>query len=303
MTNRAAVLFRTHFWDEFVQRQFDRLLTVVQGTDVFVLVDETAGRVIGIPHDNVFAVTEASLLAMGLARAGHGNLLWFNGDYPLYAFAARHPGYDYYFQLEYDVVITNGIAELIDDAAARHADFVGLTKGEPFDAWFWRDSCAGVYDGTAARHQLICLSLFSARALRHLLDRRLSMSRAHADGRLQAWPYCEAFVPTELVAAGMVCLELDGFGGTAAYDHWPPYLESDLPALRAEGFIHPVLDKPRYIASLLKYHVGLKGYLNPTSLFHRKLRRLTPRDYLVALATSFVGKVARSLGQGRRQSA
>ena len=293
---RTATIFRTHFWDAFAQRQFDRLLAVASGTDVVVLVDETSGPVT-IPHDRVVRVTESSLLAMGLPRAGEGNLLWFNGDYPLYAVQQQLPDYDYYLQLEYDVVINQPISRLIAKAWAGAVDYVGLTKGEPVQDWFWRDSCAG-YDPADLRHQLICLSLFSGAALQHLFERRLSQAEALARHALPAWPFCEGFIPTELALGGFLCRELSEFGDTGAYDHWPPYLESDTATLAADSFVHPVLDPPRYIASLHKYRIGLAGYLNPASLFHRKLRRLPARQYLPVLAESFLTKARRTIRHG-----
>ena len=274
---RTATVFRTHFWDSFAQRQFDRLLAVSDGTDVIVLVDETSGPVT-VPHDRVVRVTESSLLAMGLPRAGEGNLLWFNGDYPLYAVQQQMPDYDIYLQLEYDVVINRPVASLIAAAVAGGVDYVGLTKGEAAEDWFWRGSCAGVYAPEDVRHQLICLSLFSARALAHLFRRRLAQAASLADG-------------------GFICRELSDFGDTGAYDHWPPYLESDAAGLATFPFVHPVLDQPRYIASLHKYHIGLTGYLNPASLFQRKLRRLPAREYLMVLGGSFLTKARRTIGQ------
>ena len=295
--SKAATVFRTHFWDGFAQRQFDRLLAVSGGTDVIVLVDETRGPV-AVPHDRVVRVTEESLLAMGLPRAGEGNLLWFNGDYPLYALRRQCPDYGYYFQLEYDVVINRPIASLIAEVEAAAADYVGLTKGEAVQDWFWRDSCAGVYRLDQLRHQLICVSLFSGAALDHLFERRLSQGRALEEGRQASWPFCEGFVPTELALAGFVCRELSEFGDTSAYDHWPPYLEADAGLLAGHTFVHPVLDQRRYVDSLHKYRIGLAGYLNPASLFHRKLRRLPARQYLPVLTRSFMTKARRTIGQG-----
>ncbi len=293
---RTAVIFRTHFWDAFAQRQFDRLLAVAQGTDVFVLVDETNGKVAGISHPAVVRVTEAGLLITGLARAGEGNLLWFNGDYPLYHFQALHPGYDTYLQLEYDVIINQPIAALTERLRADHVDYVGLTKGEVVADWFWRDTMSAAYRHDDVRKQLICLSVFSGAALRHLYEARLAQSRAWEAGTLKVWPFCEGFIPTELAIAGFVCRELSALGSTAAYDHWPPFLEADVPRLAGEDFVHPVLDEPRFIASMHKYRVGLVGYLNPASQFHRKLRRLTPRRYLGVLAATFTGKAKFNLG-------
>ncbi len=296
MSPRIAVIFRTHFWDDFAARQFERLLKVAAGTDVFVLVDETNGPVAGIFHPDVVRVTETGLLAMGLARAGEGNLLWFNGDYPLYRFQELHPDYDYYVQLEYDVLIHQPIAPLVAKLQAKHVDFVGLTKGDTGAHWFWRATMAG-YPADDVRNQLICLCVFSGAALRHLWQARVAQSTAWQNGELATWPFCEGFIPTELARGGFVSRELSTYGTTDAYDHWPPFLEADAPGLAGKDFVHPVLDEPRYIGSLQKYHIGLSGYLNPASQFHRKLRRLSASRYLRVLASSFLGKARRNLGK------
>lgn len=294
---RTAVIFRTHFWDEFCQRQFDRLRVVAENTTIFVLVDETNGRVRVIDHPNVVSVTETDLLGMGFARAGEGNLLWFNGDYPLYRFFELYPDFEYYVQLEYDVVVNQPLVGIAAAMARDGVDFVGLTKGEKVSEWFWLDSMLQAYDLAEIRHQLICLSAFSAPALRHLWSARLKQSKAHQAGRLTAWPFCEGFIPTELARAGFASRELSAFGETGAYDHWPPFLETDAARMGCDDFIHPVLDEKRYIASLHKYHVGLGGYLNPNSQFHQKLRRLPPRQYASALAASFARKARRNLAR------
>ncbi len=285
-----AIIFRTHFWDSFAQRQFDRLQAVAAGGDVFVLVDETNGPVAGIPHGRIVSITEDGLLAMGFARAGEGNLLWFNGDYPLYRFQELHPDYDYYVQLEYDVLINQPVAALVARLQAGHVDFLGLTKGETGAQWFWRNTMAAAYAPAETRNQLICLCAFSGPALRHLGQARLAQSAAWRDGKLAAWPFCEGFIPTELARAGFHLSELSDYGTTHAYDHWPPFLEADVSSLAQEDFVHPVLDEPRFISSMHKYHIGLSGYLNPASQFHRKLRRLPASRYVSVLASSFVKK-------------
>lgn len=299
---RYAVIFRTHFWDAFAQRQFDRLRSRVSRGDIYVVVDETSHPVPNIPHDRILPVTEAGLLAMGFAAAGEGNLLWYNGDYPLYRFVEEHGDYEYYLQLEYDVVFNTDIDALVARAAADHVDFVGLTKGEPTPEWYWRDSCAEVYELDQVEHQLICVSLFSNRALRYLWQRRLELSEAYRRGEIASWPMCEGFIPTELALGGYKSAELSDYGSTATYDHWPPYLEADLHEWDDQPFVHPVLDQPRYIGSLFKYKIGLSGYLQPNSLFHQKLRRLPPAVYVGVLARSFAEKTVRTL-RGARGSA
>lgn len=292
--SRYAVIFRTHFWDHFARRQFARLRKVVRGGDIFVLVDETNGKVTGIEHDRVVAVTEAELLTMGFAAAGEGNLLWFNGDYPLYRFQELHGDYDYYLQLEYDAVFNTDVDALVARAAAEAIDFIGLTKGEPTADWPWTHTCTDAYEVNEVAHQLICISLFSHQALRYLRERRLALSAAYRAGEMRAWPMCEAFIATELLQGGFNCGELSDFGDTGAYDHWPPILERDLDVTTG-AFVHPVLDEARYASSLLKYKIGLIGYLRPDSLFHRKARRLPAPLYVRLVASSFADKTRRTL--------
>ncbi len=296
---RYAVIFRTHFWDDFAQRQFDRLLLQVSSGHVYILVDETNGVVEGIKHDRVVRLTEQNVLDMGLPRAGTGNLLWFNGDYPLYYFLKDHGSYSYYLQLEYDVVLNTDVDHLVSRAAADAVDFVGLTKGEPVHEWAWLHTTEGVYDPRGVRCKLICLSLFSHRALQALETRRLAMAEQLHDAIITTWPFCEGFIATEMEADGFISVELSDYTDTAAYDTWPPFVESDLPTMTGHPIIHPVLDQERYVGSLLKYKVGLIGYVNINSLLHRKLRRLPVRAYLTALCTSFAFKAVRTLRSHR----
>lgn len=290
-----AIIFRTHFWDEFVQRQFDRLLKYVGAGHVYILVDETNGVVHGINHDRVLRMTERDVLDMRFARSGTGNLLWFNGDYPLYLFLQNFDSYEYYVQLEYDVVLNTSIDALICQAAVDQADFVGLTKGEPVEEWQWLDTCRGFYDLASVKYKLICLSVYSSRALHALCKRRLEMSVQVRESATVNWPFCEGFIATEMSRGDFVSVELSRYLNTSAYDTWPPFVESDLVQMRHHPVIHPVLDPDRYVASLLKYKVGLIGYLNPFSLLHRKLRRLPIRTYLYTLLKSFGEKATRTL--------
>ena len=292
---RYAVIFRTHFWDSFAQRQFDRLLSHVGAGHVFVLVDETNGRVEGINHDRVVRLTEQDMLDMGLPRAGAGNLLWFNGDYPLYYFLSQYGSYDYYLQLEYDVWLNTDVDDLVSHAAADGADFIGLTKGEPVHEWAWLSTCNGVYDPADIQYKLICLSLFSRRALQALGARRLEMARQLRESTINTWPFCEGFIATEMARGGFNSVELSHYIGTDRYDSWPPFVERDLPVMADSPVVHPVLDQERYISSLLKFKVGLAGYFNVNSLFHRKLRRLPADAYISALVRSFLQKAVRTM--------
>lgn len=300
---RCAVIMRIHFWDDFAARQFARLRARAGDADVFILVDETQGAVGGIPHDRVLRLTETDMLAMGLPRAGEGSMLWFNGDYPLYRFATLFPEYALVLQIEYDAVLNIDAAALLRAAASRGLHFVGLTRGAPPASWFWRDTCRDAYPDGAFIHQLICICILSREALGVLHRRRLAHAERRAAGGMQAWPMCEAFMPTEIARAGLAHGELSDLADTAAYDHWPPYLERDLPDLAGRDVIHPLLDAPRYAASMLKYPPGVAGFAWPFSRFHRKLRRLPARDYARTMARSLAASTRRRVRHMLRRAA
>ena len=275
---RYAVMLRTHFWDDYVERQYRRLLSRCDGGDVFILVDETNGRV-KIPYPNVVSHTQEGILGLGLSKAGYGNLLWFNGDYPLYAFHEEKPGYDYYVMIEYDVVVQLDLGSMISGLRREGIDFVGLTKGEPVSEWPHTESCLDVYRPEQVQKRLICLAAFSRRAVEHLFAKRLELSREHRGGALSRWPYCEAFIPTELGLAGFELAELSRFGRTDRYDWKPAIAETDLPLLRDQAFLHPVLDPARYVQHTMKDVWPPEAFFLPGSEVGRRLRRVPARVY------------------------
>ena len=192
----------------------------------------------------------------------------------------------FYVKLEYDVVLNTRLDDLVVKAAAASVDFVGLTKGEPTPEWKWLATCSGAYAFSEIKHQLICLCLFSGRALDHLSGRRLEMAADWEAGRIQSWPMCEGFIATEIALSGFTVRELSEFGGVEAYNFWPPFLESELGELEKADLIHPVLDNKRFAANLCKSADGVLQFLSPTSFLHRRLRRMAPGDYARAVTSS-----------------
>ncbi len=293
---RYAVIFRTHFWDDFARRQLARLTARVKHGRVYVLVDETRGRVEGIDYDHVVRMTEQDALDMGLARAGFGSLLWYNGDYPLYYFAKTCPGYEYYLQVEYDAVLNTDIDELMRRVAADDVHFVATDNlGEASD-WVWLSSCLDYYRPDEVRNKLICISIFSGQALELLAQRRINQSeRFHADTET-AWPMCEGFVASEMERSSLRCADLSRYGSIDALKWWPPNLESELPEFNGQPFVHPILDRERYVGSVMKYSGGLAGFINPNSVLHQKLRKLPLNLYTRYAVSGLWKKSARKLG-------
>jgi hypothetical protein len=295
-TDGYAVIFRTHFWDDFVQRQFDRLVARVVDGHVYVLVDETNGHVDGIKHDRVVRMTEQDMLDMGLAKAGTGNLLWYNGDYPLYYFSQIQPDYSYYLQVEYDVVLNTDIDALVRQVAKDRVHFVATENLGPANGWYWRDTCVDYYPAEEVSPILICISIFSRESLTFLKSCRLAQSERFRAGGSTNWPMCEGFVGTEMKRSGLLCADLSEYGSIAACKWWPPNLESELPAFEAQPFVHPILDVDRYVGSVLKSPEGVAGYINLNSVLHRKLRKLPLNRYVQAVLSGFTKKFAKRVG-------
>lgn len=274
-----AVIFRTHFNDDFAQRQLTKLAKWSSGGDLFTLVDETRGPVTNFNGADKFSITDQEILDAGFVEAGEGSIQWFSGDVPLYMFRKAHPNYDYYLQVEYDVDLNHEAAQLIARIAADQADVIALTKGEPVGDWHWLRSCLGAYRIEEVKHQLICASVFSGRALDLLAEKRLAQAADYKAGKVTSWPMCEGFIPSEAAKNGLKLEELSRYGSTANYDFWPPFLEQD--AANFSGFLHPVLDRDRYTTSMLKFpeRVKVSDMVLPTSWFHRKLQRTGIANY------------------------
>ena len=290
--SRYAVMLRTHVWDDFVARQYDRLVAKTGDGQVFVLLDETNGRV-EVDRDNVVRYTQGDLLALGLAKAGPGNLLWYNGDYSLYVFLDRYPDFDYYIMVEYDVTVNVALDDVVAKARREGIGFIGLSKDvEPIPEWSFTETCLDAYSMEQVQKRLICLAVFSAAAARQLFDRRLELSRAHARGGMRRWPYCEAYIPTELGVSGFKMAELTEFGRADHYDWLPAIAENDINLLRDQAFVHPVLDSERYVAHTMKDTWPPESFFYPRSATRRRLTRVSPRFYGPVLARALRERIA-----------
>ncbi len=271
-TTRCAVVFKTYAWDEFVARQARRLADAAGGLDFFVSVDETNGPAGPIPFDHVLRFTCADLAAAGMPmRFSVGGVLWWNPDYAHYQFLAQYPDYEYYLFVEYDCVVQCLLDQFVASAGSRGADFVALPISRPFHEWHWMPYQHDVYLADEVKLSLLNVCLFSARALNLLHQRRLALN---ADPSLRSWPSSEVFVPSEIARAGMTWLSLADFGDVSHCDWFPPMMEEDLKPSDQNAFLHPVLDRRRYVSSMLHN----RGSLAPGELKHA-LARFRREEY------------------------
>jgi hypothetical protein len=258
----CAVVFKAYAWDGFVERQARRLAEVAGSLDFYVLIDETGGSVGPVPFDRVIRFTCADLEDAGLAmRFGLGGVLWWNPDYAHYHFLTQYPSYDHYLFIEYDCVVQDSLQSFVTRAISRGADLIALPIKRPFDLWHWRPYQADVYHPDEVKLALLNVCFLSAPALRLLQQRRLDMK---GDPSVRGWPSSEVFLPTEVVRARMSWLSLAEFGDVSQYDWFPPTLEEDLAPSDRNVFIHPVLDRRRYLASIFQN----RGSLRPGEMKH-----------------------------------
>ena len=278
---RYAVVFKTYAWDAFVHRQASRCQAATGSGDFFVSVDETGGPVGPVPFDRVVRTRNAEITALGFAdRFEKGSLLWWNPDYVHYQFQERHPEYDYYVFVEYDVVVRTSIERMVERMAAQRADLVALPPRTPKQEWFWTIYHRQTYSFEDLQGSLICMTAFSRRALQMLARRRREMT---GDAAVRFWPMAEVFIPTEIARAGYRSMSLAEFGGVDQYQSFPPVLEDDLAGTGGDAVLHPVLDRDRYVTAMLKSTARFRSFLYPRSRMWRSLARFPRQEYLPKL--------------------
>ena len=248
-TPRCAVVIKTYAWDEFVERQARRLAEAAGVLDFYVSVDETNRSVGPIPFERVVRFTCNDLAAAGLPmRYAVGGVLWWNPDYAHYQFQTQYPDYDYYLFVEYDCVMQCSLERFVARAAGQGADFVALPITRPFKKWHWMPYQRHVYPLGEVKLSLLNACLFSSAALKLLHQRRLAMG---SDPFMRQWPSSEVFIPTEVARAGMTWVSLADFGDVSHCDWFPPTMEEDLRTAEGDAFLHPVLDRRRFVSSVL----------------------------------------------------
>jgi hypothetical protein len=272
MTPTYAVLFKCHYWDSFTQRQLERIRRRTTG-DIFVLADETFAPVTSIDHpeNRTLRISTAAAQDIGLDHSGDTPAFWYSNDFPLHIFTRQHPHYQYFLMMEFDVVVNVDLDRLITRLDDMNVDFVGQPIRTKLSAWPWLSSCAGWYEPGQILHWLTCLAIFSNRAAHYLYRRRtLAALRVRAGGADTA-PMCEAVIPTEYHLAGFRMMTLHELGSTACYDTAPPRPEEILPTLTHEAFIHPVLDRQRFVANLFRDLPDPSALLNDDHPYSRLL--------------------------------
>ena len=290
-----AVVFKTYAWDEFVCRQAQRCAAAVGQGHFHISVDETNGSVGAIPFPEVIRTTCAEMTAIGLAnRFERGSLLWWNADYAHYQFFKLRPNYDFYIFVEYDVSVHTPLDQVIEAIARRGVDFVGVPIARTAQEWCWTAPHEQVYPFEEIQGALICVSIFSRRAMQALLARRQEMTQQ--EQQLSYWPSAEAFLLTEVRRLGLSFASLEEFGEISRYNWSPPLLEADVYRREPRGFLHPVCDSRRFLRRLRAESPDIWKLLDRSRSVSRSLLRHHPLVY-----AAFVTRAATTGGRSSIQ--
>jgi hypothetical protein len=249
---RYAVLFKAFTMDDFVRRRLARVVAAAPSADVYLMIDETNNRFGPIPFDRVIRYRESDVTGLGFAGHSKGSLFWYNADYPLYFFQHLQPNYDVIVMVEYDAVPNIDLDLMVQECREKGFDFVGQPITKTLEAYWWTSTMLHFYARDQVRPYLICASVFSARAVRHLAECRLRQGSRGDLPDASQWPMGETFVGTELALSGFRLHNLSAFGKLTRYDWWPPTHESELADFAGEAFVHPVLVGQSYVRSLFK---------------------------------------------------
>ncbi len=272
-----AILFKTHFWDDFAARQLQRLQAHSRSGAVIAVIDETMEIVPPTTAPREIRIHEDDLTRLNLARVTtHGSIIWYNTDYPNYVAFDQLEAFDYYVCIEYDACVTLDLSRLVEDLARDGVDYLGFPIRKSSQDWPWYELHRESY-GDEMLVYLSCLGVFSHRAMALLLRRRQEMAQLFAEKKLQFWPNNEAFIPNEIHNAGMRLASLEDYGDVSGYDWWPPCEEHDLVQVQSGAFTHPVLAGMRYARSVVHHEPSLWSFFNPASALHRRLRDIPVR--------------------------
>jgi hypothetical protein len=282
---RFAILFTTYLWDEFVERQYRRVLATANGADVFVMADETRGP-LPIKAEKLIRTSQEDLQQkLGLPLRieeglGKSEPLWWNVDYLTYRFFIENPQYDYCVTLDYDACLNVDPAKLVNEIRTRHIDLVAQPPYADKEGWYWEEPHLCTYSREEIEGRLLCIMIMSRRAAEMLLKRRRAMAAETTD----FWPFCEVFVAVEMKRAGLKIENLSSFGSVDYFGYGPARWEGDYEDLQKYPFVHPILDTKRFLKKYISEHFALSDVARPRSQFSRQLRRLKILDVLPVLA-------------------
>ena len=182
-------------------------LEAIQRHSAVIAVDETRGPVDVAPYQKV-SVTRQACATLGLHCPK--DFTWRNGDYVFYLARKQYPEEKFFWMIESDVEHTfssdEALYQYFDERT--NADLLVPYLRVTLTDWWWHQTARP--RSTGVQRAMFCFLRLSVRAI-DLSLRERRRGRFSLRDRL-FWPNDEAFVATEVVAAGLATADLNDFG-------------------------------------------------------------------------------------------
>jgi len=140
MANKIAVLFRTHYWSDAIEYNYQLLMRNCS-FETFILFDRTnlissslLDQYAGFSKGSFHNHTVQDFLSLGLYM--HSNGLWHCGDYPLLGFFGK-TNYQYALMIEADCHVNIDLDSVISSLADSRVDLAGVHLGANDTNWYW----------------------------------------------------------------------------------------------------------------------------------------------------------------------
>lgn len=254
---KYALLFRTHYWSDYLQSRFNDFKSATSSADVFVAYDATNSAPPNIPEVAEHSLN--SIRALGLHTPAE-KALWYCGDYPFYDFYSKHPSYDFYLMIENDVLIQGvNVDSIVGRAIEEDIDIVGahfsvinkLDDGSVFSKG------KDMYD--VVRKCFFPVVGFKRSTLVALFAERLRQSESISNDLSFEFPFCESYVGSQTLKMGLKHKELGDLAPLRRYGASIYMLYEKLVAEGRPGIWHSVFPVDRYLDANIRQEYGSEG--------------------------------------------
>ncbi|GAN63665.1 hypothetical protein AA0313_1940 [Acetobacter indonesiensis NRIC 0313] len=248
---KNAVLFKTHFWDSVVEKNFINVLLNSTEADIYIIIDSDDSSIIPswVRERAVilnYTFESADKLGLAWGYQGFGGF-WYNGDYHQNIFINQYGYYDFICSVEYDVYVNENIDRIFERMNNENIDVICRIQKIPNTHWSHLNGCVGYYDVDKYINKgLFCISFFSSQACKLIYKRRLEMSEEKIKNDIAAWPIGECVMIHEPILHNMKVMDLEKFCDFIdMYDWAPSYVSSQIPQ-NISCFIHPLAGREKY---------------------------------------------------------
>jgi hypothetical protein len=237
---RTALLWVTHVWSDDLKQEFEKFLALRYpgSPDIWLLPDAHISREHNLAgqYSHCFEFDASSLFERLPYQRLEGKGLLHNTHFPLMDFFRAHPGYDYYWYVEFDVRYTGDWGSFIQQFDSRDDDFITshIRRFSEEPGWYWWSFFHHPKKEIPREHYIRSFNVIfriSSRALKYI------------HGQLEdGWQgHCEVSFPTLLYHGRF---RLRDFGGDG-------------------GFVYPGMVNRNYTSQAGKW-----GLLNPFCSVH-----------------------------------